>query len=233
MPVVAGWYDDLLSGTMARVSYTGEGMDHERLLLWPSGRISERGRARSHWWVRSPDGDVCKEDMNGTDPGIGPSGSSRLQDAAVGDGRRQYGFRALPTNRELLDRRSEAREFARALRGGPTNVDLPGRLTQPYRLSFPLDHLHVTEKQKEPWLLAEHLVGLDIGIHMELAVQDVVARGHVGLINVGRTWMRAGRVPEAERKINWTRDHILARESSRKPLVRHTQLLQDPTMAQG
>ena len=37
--VVAGWYDELLAGLMARVSYTGEEMDHEGLLLGsgPSG----------------------------------------------------------------------------------------------------------------------------------------------------------------------------------------------------
>ena len=62
LPVVAGWYDDMPAGTMARVFYTGEEMDHERL-LWPSGRISERGGAHSHWWVRSPDGDVWEEDI--------------------------------------------------------------------------------------------------------------------------------------------------------------------------
>ena len=50
-----------------RVSCSGEEMDHERLLLWPPVRISERGGARSHWWVRSPVGDVSEEDMSGTD----------------------------------------------------------------------------------------------------------------------------------------------------------------------
>ena len=87
---------------MVRVSYTGEEMDHERLLLWPSGRISEQGGARSHWLVRSPDGGVWEEDMSGTDPGVGRSGSSRFPGGA------------LPTNRELLDWISEARAFARA-----------------------------------------------------------------------------------------------------------------------
>ena len=32
---------------------------------------------------------------------------------------------------------------------------------QPHRLSFPLDHLHVSENRNEPWLLAEPLVDLD------------------------------------------------------------------------
>ena len=72
--MVAGWYDELPAGTLARVSHPGEEMDHERLLLRPSERIPDQGRARSHWWVRSPDGDVWEEDMSGTDPGAGPSG---------------------------------------------------------------------------------------------------------------------------------------------------------------
>ena len=59
-------------------------MDHGRLLLWLSGRTSERGGARSHWW-RSPDGDVWEEDMSGTDPGVGPSGSS-MQKLTMADG---------------------------------------------------------------------------------------------------------------------------------------------------
>ena len=42
---VAGWYDDLLAGTMARVSHTGEKMHHERLLLWSLGRISDQAGA--------------------------------------------------------------------------------------------------------------------------------------------------------------------------------------------
>ena len=95
---------------MARVSHTGEEMNHERLLLWPSGRILEQGGARSYWWVRSPDGDVWEEDMSGTDPGAGPSGSSRLEDTEMHGGRRRCRFRALPTNRELLDWLSEARD---------------------------------------------------------------------------------------------------------------------------
>ena len=70
-PVVAGWYDELLAGTMVRVSFTGEEMDHDRLLLWPSRRISEQGGARSHWWVPSLDGDVWEEYIGGTDPSAG------------------------------------------------------------------------------------------------------------------------------------------------------------------
>ena len=93
-----GWYDDLPAGSMARVSYTEEEMDHERVLLRPSGRILEQGGASSHWWVRSPDGDAWEEDMSGTDPGAGRSGSSRLEDTEMDDGRRRCCFRARPTN---------------------------------------------------------------------------------------------------------------------------------------
>ena len=94
----------------------------------------------------------------------------------------------------------------------PANVVLPGGFMQPLRLSFQLDHLHVTENGNESWLLAEPLVGLDI---LEFAVQDVRARGHVGLITVGGTWVRAERVPEAERR-NWRGPHS-CKVSSRKP----------------
>ena len=75
----------------------------------------------------------------------------------------------------------------------------------PCRLSFPLGHFHVTENRNEPWLLTDLLVEMDIGSLMEHAVQDIVARGRVGFINVRGTWVRAERVPEAERR-NWTQE---------------------------
>ena len=50
LSVVVGWYDELGTGTVTRVSYTGEEVGHERLLLWPSGRISEQDGARCCWW---------------------------------------------------------------------------------------------------------------------------------------------------------------------------------------
>ena len=76
-------------------------------------KVGARGGARFHWWIRSPDKDVWEEDMSDIDPGVGPSGSSTLQDAEADDCRRRYGFLAFPTNRELLDWISEARVFAR------------------------------------------------------------------------------------------------------------------------
>ena len=89
----------------------------------------------------------------------------------------------------------EVREFARASAltpiVEPANLGFPSGLIQPCRLRFPLDHYHVTKHRDEPWVLAEPLVGLDIGSLLEPAVQDVVARGHVGLIKVGGTWVRA------------------------------------------
>ena len=89
-------------------------MDLVRLLSRLSGRISEQGGARSHWWVPSPDGDVSEEGSKNTDPGAGRSGSSRLEDAEPGDGRRRYGFQTLRTNQELLTSMAEARDFTRA-----------------------------------------------------------------------------------------------------------------------
>ena len=125
------------------------------------GRISERGGARSHWWVRSPDGDVWEEDMSGTDPGVGLSGSSRLQDADADDGRR-YGFRALSSNRELARFDIRGLCICSGQRAPsiaePANFVFPGGVMQPYRLSFPLEHFRVSKKRNEPWLLAEPLV---------------------------------------------------------------------------
>ena len=133
--------------------------------------------------------------MSGTDPEVGPSGSSRLQDAEVDEGRRRCRVRALLTNRELLDWVSDARELVRVSARPPivepANVVFAGRVMQPYRLSFPPDYLHVTENLNEPFLLAEPPVGLDIGSLLDPAVEDVVARGRLGLIKVGPS-------PEAE-----------------------------------
>ena len=90
----------------------------------------------------------------------------------------------------------------------------------------------MTEKRSDPWLLAEPLVELDIGSLMEPAMQYVVARGHVGLIKVGGTCVLSESLePNAE--TGHGRGPLSFNQSSRKPLVRRTQLLQDPTKAQG
>ena len=122
------------------------------------GCISEQGGARSHWWVRSPDGDVWEEDMSGTDPGAGPCGSSRIEDTETDDGRRRYWFRPLPTNRELVDWISEARDFASVVQ--LANIVLPCGFMQPCLLSFQLDHLHVTENRNEPLVARRASCGL-------------------------------------------------------------------------
>ena len=123
---------------------------------------------------------VWEEDMSGTDPGVGPSGSSRLHDEGADDGR---------ANRELPEWIPEPRDFARACAHPPTvepsNIVLPGERVQPYRWSFPQDHLHLIENENEPWLLAEALVVMDICGLLHIAVQDVVSRCYVGLIKVG------------------------------------------------
>ena len=111
----------------------------------------------------------------------------------------------------------------------PANIVVPGGFIQPCRLSLQLDHLHVAGNRNEPWFLAEALVGLDIGSILEPAVQDVVTRGRVGLTTVGGTWVLAERVLEAERR-NWTRERTTFLQGE---LVRHTQMMQCPTKAQG
>ena len=106
----------------------------------------------------------------------------------AGDGRRRHGLRALPTNRDLLTWISEARDLARASPRRPivepTNILLPGGLVAALQVEL---HNHV-------WLLAEFLAGLDVGSLLEPATQDIVARGRVGLLDVGRTWMLAERL---------------------------------------
>ena len=63
---------------------------------------------------RSLEGDVWEEDMSGTDPGAGVSGSLITRGCRAGDGQRRYGFRVLPTSGELLTWTAEARDFVRA-----------------------------------------------------------------------------------------------------------------------
>ena len=72
VPVVAVWFDELHAGTLDRVPHTREEMDLVRLLSRLSGRISEQGGARSHWWVPTPDGDVSEGGSKGTEPGASP-----------------------------------------------------------------------------------------------------------------------------------------------------------------
>ena len=72
-------------------------------------------------------------------------------------------------------------------------------------------------------MLAEPFVGMDTGGLLQPAVQDVASRGHVGLIKVGGTWVRAERVPEAERG-NWIleRPTFLREELARTPRASHS-----------
>ena len=45
LSVVAGWYHELGACAMTR----SEEMGHERLLLWPSGHVSEQDGRRCYW----------------------------------------------------------------------------------------------------------------------------------------------------------------------------------------
>ena len=72
---------------------------------------------------------------------------------------------------------------------GPARTLRLSSRRKPFRLSFPLDHLHVSENRNEPWLLAKPLV--------EMHKLDT-GGPHSCTVN------------------------------SRKPLVLHTQMLQDP-----
>ena len=150
LPCWQRWYDDLLVGTMARVSHTGEEIDHELLLLRTSWRISEQGGARSHWWVRSPDGDAWEEDMqwhrSWCMPFCDPRGSRIQKWMIADDGAGSelipqtescwIGYQRLVISPPIVE---------------PANVVLLGVFfLQPCRLSFQLDHLHVTENWNEP-----------------------------------------------------------------------------------
>ena len=120
---------------------------------------------------------------------LDPSGSSRLsvEDTEPSDGGGRCGFRALPTNRESLTWSAEARDLASTSLLPPVveliSIHLPGGPVQPCKLRFLDDH--VGESRGEVWLLAEPLVGLDIGSLLEPSANDIVARGGVCLLKVG------------------------------------------------
>ena len=115
----------------------------------------------------------------------------------------------------------------------PANTVVPGGFFwQPCRLSLQLDHLHVTGNRNEPWFLAEALVGLDIGSILEPAVQDVVARGRVGLMTEKRGCVLS-ESPKPNVEPGHERGPHSCKESSRNAPVRHTQMMQCPTKAQG
>ena len=122
------------------------------------------------------------EDMSGTDPGGWPVWIFEAPRCRSG----QWSATArVPSSSH------EPRTAGLAFRASaspivePANIVFLGGLVQPYRLSFPVNHLHVSEKGNEPRLLAEPLVGMDNGNLLEPGVQ--VARGHAdkSLRNVG------------------------------------------------
>ncbi|CAK0850742.1 unnamed protein product, partial [Prorocentrum cordatum] len=159
------WCADLAVGTLVRVSYAGETMDHTRVVLWPSRRMDQRRRVRGRhaYWVLSADGDVWEEDLSGRNAATGPSGGSLL-DQATGnppDGRRLYRFRARPSLDEVVELAAECRATmlrrGQAEAEGPTRVVLADGAVRPGYDYFPW------LVAPRPWVLTEPLPGMPIG----------------------------------------------------------------------
>ncbi|CAK0883464.1 unnamed protein product, partial [Prorocentrum cordatum] len=130
------WCADLPSGVRARVSYDGDIMDHERVVVWPSRRVEDGELVDPHlYWVLSPDGDLWEELLSGASPADGPSGGERIASggAPPADGRKLYSFRERPSLARLVELADECR-LAMEARGqvaadGPAQVELAsGRL---------------------------------------------------------------------------------------------------------
>ncbi|CAK0871913.1 unnamed protein product [Prorocentrum cordatum] len=164
-PPQGEWCADLAVGTLVRVSYAGETMDHTRVVLWPCRRMDQRRRVRGRhaYWVLSADGDVWEEDLSGRNAATGPSGGSLL-DQATGnppDGRRLYRFRARPSLDEVVELAAECRATmlrrGQAEAEGPTRVVLADGAVRPGYDYFPW------LVAPRPWVLTEPLPGMPIG----------------------------------------------------------------------
>ena len=207
----------VLAGTLDRVPHTGEEMDLVRLLSRLSGRISEQGGARSHWWVPSPDGDVPEEGSKGTDPGAGRSGSSRLEDGEPGDGRRRYGFQAPRANWELLTWMAEARDFTRASPHPP--IVEPTSILFTDGKSFQLDHSHVGGS-------SEPFYGL--GYRKSPGTFGARHCGTGASWYVGKSGVRGcvlSSSPKTSAELGRTRGSLSRITNFRRHLVRHAQML--------
>ncbi|CAK0866856.1 unnamed protein product [Prorocentrum cordatum] len=196
------WCADLAVGTLVRVSYTGETMDHTRVVLWPSRRLDQRRRVRGRhaYWVLSADGDVWEEDLSGRNAATGPSGGSLL-DQATGDppdGRRLYRFRARPSLDEVVELAAECR--ATMLRRGqaeseaPTSVVLADGAVRPGR-----DHFPWLEAPR-PWVLTEPLPGMPIGTVVDPLPVGALRDGSraLGLLPSCGRWARLEQVDEGK-----------------------------------
>ena len=65
------WWTRLLVGEYFEVEYSDDNVAHERMALWPVSEV--------RWVVKSPDGDVMIENLDGLDPETGPSVSRPLR----------------------------------------------------------------------------------------------------------------------------------------------------------
>ena len=150
-PMVACWYDELLAGTLDRVSWTGE----ERWIM--SGcccgfQGSSQGKEELLLTVRAPgDGRPTAIWVSGT------TYESGVADLVCGG--------SLPCSGQPTS------SSCRADKHPPPLADLHSQ----FKLSFPHDHGH-----REDWFLAEPSVGLDVGSLLEHSTKDIVGRGRVG-----------------------------------------------------
>jgi uncharacterized membrane protein YgcG len=90
--VAAEWWTRLVPGEYFEVEYSDDNVAHERIALWPV--------AEGRWVVKTPDGDVMIEDLDGLDPNTGPSVSRPLRRRA-GALAALYRFRARLTDRQV------------------------------------------------------------------------------------------------------------------------------------
>ncbi|CAK0854189.1 unnamed protein product [Prorocentrum cordatum] len=125
------WCADLPCGARARVSYLGDLVDHERVVVSPSRREKEGEMVDSHmYWVLSPD--LWEELLSGASPADGPSGGERMAANAAppAGGRKFCGFRERLTLGRLVELAEECRSAMHQARGqtpaeGPAKVELP------------------------------------------------------------------------------------------------------------
>ena len=73
----AAFFAELVPGRAIGVWYDGDNVWHERLLLHPTS-------TSGLWVVRTPDGDVYEEQIDGTSPSDGPSRACLCDDQRYG-----------------------------------------------------------------------------------------------------------------------------------------------------
>ncbi|CAK0863060.1 unnamed protein product, partial [Prorocentrum cordatum] len=172
------WCADLPCGARANVSYLGDLVDHERVVVWPSRREEGGEVVDSHlYWVLSPDGDLWEELLSGASPADGPSGGERLAAGAAPPAadRKLYGFR----ERAAMEAR------------GQTPAEAPASIELPSGALLDIGEGHV-------WALAEPAPGLPIGSIVDASTETLIGVVMDALWHRrGRAW-RAEQMPEAE-----------------------------------